>query len=74
MILSENEVRMFMALGVDLNLLQHLGVMPFYKHVAETCFIENRQGPQVDLFRRVYKALFLDGLYRKTPEFEQLLF
>jgi hypothetical protein len=43
-----------------------------YKILMENCFIENRQGPEIEALRRVVTALSKCTPYRMTPEFDKL--
>lgn len=76
-LLSENERKMFIALGSS-NLLEFedtsISVKSLYDANAKDCFMFDKKGPAVDAFRRAYHAFECTFKpKRNTEEFEKLI-
>lgn len=73
--LSDKEVLLFKKLGFekDINDYDANYIIWFYRIVCEKCFLENRQGMEVDSLRRCMIAINSRNPYRKTKAFDDLI-
>jgi len=70
---SDNELKMFRALGIDPSLFC-LEPSSLYRIILDHIFCNNLQGPEVESFRRCYNGAFRSSkIYRNTEEFDNLI-
>lgn len=72
--LSEKELAMFKALGMDwVEETAYRVANRLYRDAAMECFIENKTGPAVESLRRCLIALVSGDVERETEEWDNLI-
>ena len=71
---SENEKKLFAALGIERYTEHSIVPSIVYRAAIEEAFIQNKQGGAVEALRRGAKAFLVDGTpYRLTEAFDKLI-
>lgn len=71
--IRNSEKKLFVAFGFKLEAIAHIPIVTMYRLCMEKAFLENLQGLHVEAARRACRALFVDGIYRGTPEFDEMI-
>lgn len=71
---SDNELKLFEAIGIDLQIVPYIDPPGIYRMCIEKAFCNSMSGGAVEALRRAYIAVFIKCTdYRKTSTFEEMI-